>query len=162
MPPSAIDAAAGKAAETYTIPAQIGGEEVLLASTFDVNSPIDGSLIHRCSSASVDDALSAVTAAQAAFPAWRDLPSSAKRDIFLKTAAVFESRSEELSKYMIDETGSSEFWSNFNTSLAADALKDVAGRISSLKGDAPNTDNPETSAIVYREPFGVILAIAPW
>ncbi|KFY55172.1 hypothetical protein V496_07072 [Pseudogymnoascus sp. VKM F-4515 (FW-2607)] len=146
----------------YTIPAQINGEEVILSSTFDVHSPISGSLIHHCSSASVADALSAVAAAHSAFSAWRDLAPAAKRDIFLKTAEIFKSRKEELLRYMIDETGANEFWSNFNISLATDILTDIAGRISSRKGDAPITGNPETSAIVYKEPFGVILGIAPW
>ncbi|KFZ19753.1 hypothetical protein V501_00523 [Pseudogymnoascus sp. VKM F-4519 (FW-2642)] len=152
----------GELGKLYTIPAQINGKEVILSPAFDVHSPINGSLIHRCSSASVADALSAVTAAQAAFPEWRDLPPAAKRDIFLNTAEIFKSRNEELLKYMIDETGASEFWSDFNITLAADILKDIAGRISSLKGDAPITGNPGTSAIVYKEPYGVILGIAPW
>lgn len=156
------DPANGKLGKLYTIPAQINGEEVILTSTFDVHSPINGSLIHRCSSASVVDALSAVTAAQAIFPAWRDLPPAAKRDIFLNTAEIFKGRNKELSRYMTDETGASEFWSDFNITLAADILKDIAGRISSLKGDAPITGNPDTSAIVYKEPYGVILGIAPW
>ncbi|OBT85874.1 hypothetical protein VE02_06079 [Pseudogymnoascus sp. 03VT05] len=152
----------GEPGKLCTIPAQINGEEVILSSTFDVHSPINGSLIHRCSSASVADAFSAVIAAQAAFPEWRDLPPAAKRDIFLNTAEIFKNRNKELLRYMTDETGAGEFWSDFNITLAADILKDIAGRISSLKGDAPITGNPGTSAIVYKEPYGVILGIAPW
>jgi len=161
MAPSA-DPVVAASDKIYTVPAQINGEEIVLESTFDVRSPIDGSLIHRCSSASPADALSAVASAQAAFPAWRDLPPAAKRDIFLNTATVFESRAAELTKYMVEETGAGEFWSAFNVTLAADILKDVAGRISSLSGEAPVTGEPGTSAIVYKEPYGVILGIAPW
>lgn len=149
-------------ADIYTVPAQIAGKETLTSQTFDVRSPIDDKLIHKCASASASDAIAAVDSCQAAFPAWRDLPPAAKRDIFLKTAAVFESRSAELTKYMIEETGASEFWAGFNVTLGADILKDVAGRISSLRGEAPTTGVPGTSAIVYKEPYGVILGIAPW
>ena len=46
--------------------------------------------------------------------------------------------------------------------LAIDILKDVAGRISSLSGSMPATNQEGVSALVYKEPFGVILAIAPW
>lgn len=106
--------------------------------------------------------MSAVDASHATSPAWVSVSPAQKRDIFLRTATIFESRSEELTKYMILETGASEFGAEFNVRLAADILNDVAGRISSITGSAPITDEPATSAIVYREPYGVILAIAPW
>lgn len=148
--------------QIQTVPAYINGAEVTLSSTFDVQSPATNTLIHRSASATVADALSAVTAAQAALPAWRDLPPAAKRDIFLKTAEIFKSRTDEFIKYMVDETGAEAGWAAFNIGLATDMLVDVAGRISSLKGDFPTTSDPGTSAIIYKEPYGVILAIAPW
>ncbi|KFY84022.1 hypothetical protein V500_09681 [Pseudogymnoascus sp. VKM F-4518 (FW-2643)] len=156
------NAASGASEAIHTVPAYINGAELPLSSTFDVHSPSTNTLVHRAASATVADALSAVTAAQAAFPAWRDLPPAAKRDIFLKTAEIFKSRTEELTKYMVDETGSDAGWAAFNVNLATDMLVDVAGRVSSIKGDFPTTSDPGTSAIVYKEPYGVILAIAPW
>lgn len=156
------NAATGTSEAVHTVPAYINGAELPLSTAFDVHSPSANTFIHRSASATVDDALSAVTAAQAAFPAWRDLPPSAKRDIFLKTAEIFKSRADELTKYMVDETGSDAGWAAFNVNLATDMLVDVAGRVSSIKGDFPTTSDPGTSAIVYKEPYGVILAIAPW
>ena len=146
----------------YTVPAQIGGEESILSQTFPVRSPLDGRLLHHCSSASPAEAIRAVESSQLAFPAWAKLPPAQKRDIFLATAANFESRAEELTKYMIEETGASDFWARFNIRLSVDMLKDVAGRISSIKGEAPILGEEGTSAIVFREPYGVILGIAPW
>lgn len=146
----------------HTVPVQINGAELHLSSTFDVHSPTTNTLIHRAASANVSEALSVVGAAQAAFPAWRDLAPSAKRDIFLKTAEILTSRVEELKKYTVDETGATEGWAAFDISLATEVLLDVAGRISSLKGEVPNLADPGRSAIVYKEPYGVILAIAPW
>ena len=63
---------------------------------------------------------------------------------------------------MTEETGASDFWARFNITLSVDMLKDVAGRISSIKGEAPILGEEGTSAIVFREPYGVILGIAPW
>ncbi|OBT56692.1 hypothetical protein VE04_03565 [Pseudogymnoascus sp. 24MN13] len=137
--------------QIHTVPAYINGAELPLSSTFDVNSPSTNTLIHRSASAT-----------GAAFPAWRDLPPAAKRQIFLKTAEIFKSRAEELTKYMVDETGADVGWAGFNIHLTTDLLIDVAGRISSVKGDFPTTSDPGTSAIIYKEPFGVILGIAPW
>ena len=147
---------------TYIVPAQIGGEEVVLSQTFPVHSPIDGRLLHHCSSASPAEAIRAIDSCQTAFPAWARLPPAQKRDIFLATAENFASRTEELTKYMVEETGASDFWAGFNVRLSIDMLKDVAGRISSIKGEAPILGEEGTSAIVYKEPYGVILGIAPW
>lgn len=63
---------------------------------------------------------------------------------------------------MMAETGAAEAWASFDTGLAVEILKDVAGRISSISGSIPQTATEGTSALVYKEPYGVILAIAPW
>ena len=63
---------------------------------------------------------------------------------------------------MIAETGAAEAWASFDTTLAVEILRDVAGRISSIAGTIPQTASEGTSALVYKEPYGVILAIAPW
>ena len=152
----------GASEAIHTVPAYINGAELPLSSTFDVHSPATSTLIHRAASATVADALSAVTAAHAAFPAWRDLPPGERRDIFLKTAEIFKSRAAELMKYMVDETGSEAGWAAFNVNLATDIIVDVAGRIATLKGDFVKIADPGTSAILYKEPYGVILGIAPW
>lgn len=147
----------------YTIPLIIGGKDVTTDTTFDVFSPATGKLVHKCSSASVENANAAVQAAQDAFPAWAALIPTKKRDIFLKAADIMEARGKELGAYNMDETGADEFWaSGFNVPLAADMLRDVAGRISSIAGSIPVLGDPGTSALVLQEPYGVILGIAPW
>ena len=72
------------------------------------------------------------------------------------------SRKEEMIKICADETGAAPAWAEFNLTLAVDILKDVAGRISSIVGTIPTTSQEGVSALVYKEPYGVILAIAPW
>ena len=63
---------------------------------------------------------------------------------------------------MMEETGSDEFWATFNVSLGAEIIRDVAGRISNIGGLAPITNEMGRSAIVWKEPYGVIMGIAPW
>jgi delta 1-pyrroline-5-carboxylate dehydrogenase len=147
----------------YVVPLQIGGKDVVTDSTFDVISPATGKLLHKCASASVDDAIKAIEAAQKAFPAWRDTLPAKKRDIFLRAADILDKRVKELGKYMEDETGAQEFWaSGFNIPVSSDGLRDVAGRIATLNGTIPTIANPERDALIYKEPYGVILGIAPW
>ncbi|TVY32467.1 Vanillin dehydrogenase, partial [Lachnellula subtilissima] len=85
-----------------------------------------------------------------------------KRDIFLLAASLLKSRLSSLQHTMIRETGASPTWAAFDTNLAIQILLDVSGRLSSLTGSIPTASDPGTSALVYKEPYGVILAIAPW
>ncbi|KAH6669255.1 putative salicylaldehyde dehydrogenase [Halenospora varia] len=131
-------------------------------ATFPVYSPATGEHLHNFSSASIADADSAIDAATKALPAWGSLPPNKKRDIFLKAADLMDKRQEELGKHSSTETGAGAAWASFDLGLSSEILRDVAGRISSIAGSIPQTGREGVSALVYKEPYGVILAIAPW
>lgn len=130
--------------------------------SFAVFSPSTGEFLYNFSSASVADTEVAISSAQAAFPKWRSLSPAKKRDIFLKTATIMEDRRERLTNIMVQETGAAVAWAHFNVDLAIDMLKDVAGRISGIAGTIPTCGEEGTSALIYKEPYGIILGIAPW
>jgi acyl-CoA reductase-like NAD-dependent aldehyde dehydrogenase len=146
-----------------TVPLQINGKDVHTSKTFDVLNPSTGKIIHQASSASVADATRAVEAAEAAFEAWADTPPDVKRNIFLKAADILEKRTQEVGKWEEEEVGATTFFaSGFDVPVAVNGLRDVAGRISSIAGTIPALSDPKRSAMVIKEPYGVILAIAPW
>ena len=151
-----------KEATIQTHPLIISNKAHKTANSFPVYSPATGSLLHHFSSASISDTDAAIKAAAAAYPAWKILPPSKKRDIFVKAAEIMDSRRSEMEKYMVNETGAAPGWAAFNLGLASEILRDVAGRISSIQGSIPQTAQEGVSALVYKEPYGVILAIAPW
>lgn len=132
------------------------------SASFPVFSPSSGKHLHNFSSASLDDTTHAINTAQAAYPAWKTLPPSKKRDIFFRAADLLDSRKEALTKAMVEETGGAAGWAAFNLNLASEIIRDIAGRISSITGSIPTTSEVGTSALVFKEPYGVILAIAPW
>ncbi|KAI9726655.1 MAG: hypothetical protein M1834_008968 [Cirrosporium novae-zelandiae] len=164
MAPSATDTSNGDSDSIPTIPLQINGEEVKTATSFPIVSPATKKKIWYSSSASVDDAIRATEAAQAAFPSWSRTKAAYRRDILLKAASLIESRKEELIDYMRQETGAEDFFArNFNIPLSQEIVRDVAGRIAvAIAGSVPESAHNDTNAIVYKEPYGVILAIAPW
>lgn len=147
---------------SYTVPFIINGEERRSDRTFDVVSPATSKVSHQCSSASVGDAEDAVNAAANALPEWRKVPPRERRDIFLKAAGVMEGRRDELVGYMRQETCGAESWCNFNVDTAIDFIKDVAGRCGSVEGNIPQTMDPGVTGLVLKEPYGVVLSIAPW
>lgn len=156
----------GSAKETsgdvHTVPFLIGGKEVHPQKSFDVVSPATGKVVHRCGAASEVEVKAAIDAASTAFKTWKNTVLKSRRDILFKAAAVIERRKEELAGYMVAETGCSQHWADFNLKVAQDLIVDVAGRLATLEGSFPATENEGVGALVLREPYGVVLAIAPW
>lgn len=144
------------------VPLYINGIEKLSGKTFDVISPVTGKVIHKAAAVNVEEAGQAVAAAAEAFKSWQKAAPTQRRDIFLKAADIVQKRSAELIQYMVEETGSADPWAQFNVMLCAETLKDCAGRIATLEGSVPTIADPNRSAIVVQEPYGVVLSVVPW
>jgi acyl-CoA reductase-like NAD-dependent aldehyde dehydrogenase len=148
---------------TETIPLLINGHSITTPKTFPVISPYTNTPIWHSSSASTEDALRAVEAANAAFPAWSTTKPTVRRDILLKAADILESRLDTNASYMRQEMGADEGASaGFVVPLSVRMLREVAGRITSICGSVPVVEMEGQSAIVYKEAMGVILGIVPW
>ncbi|KAI5864765.1 aldehyde dehydrogenase [Durotheca rogersii] len=147
---------------SYTIPLFINGDERLAKDAFDVTSPDTGKVVCRCSIATEADSEAAVEAAAVASSQWRNSLHAKRRDIFLKAAEVMSSRRQEMGQYLVDELGAQRGWADFNIDLAIDMFKDVAGRVVTLDGTLPVSSDPSLTAMVVKEPYGVVLAVAPW
>ncbi|KAF5571853.1 aldehyde dehydrogenase [Fusarium phyllophilum] len=150
------------ATKLHTVPFLINGSDHTSERAVDVVSPASGEVVHRYHSADVKDANVAVEAAAEAFKSWRKTRPSERRDLFLKAAEIMEKRRDELRKYSMSETGSDATWADFDISTGISHLKEVAGRIGTLEGAIPTVSDPNTTALVLREPYGVVVAIAPW
>ena len=147
----------------YTVPLIINGREVRTTTTFDVQDPSTGNILWQSSTATVKEANEACDAAQAAFPAWSSLKAAQRRDILLKAAEIFEKRTDEFSTYMRSETGSLEDWADNGTVPSAwEMIRDVAGRIVTVTSVVPALRDENAHAIIYKEPYGVVVGFAPW
>ena len=149
-------------ADTQTVPLIIDGQDVVTTTTFDVNSPVNGNLLHKSSSASVEDAARAAASAQTAFRTWSNLKPTARRDYLLEAARIMQSRREELIGYQHEETGSAGPFAGVTVDAGIELLKDFAGRIKTIEGALPTVMEEGRRGLVTKEPYGVILGIAPW
>lgn len=146
-----------------TIPLQINNKDVTTSKTIDIRSPATGKVIHSAHVAGVTEAIQAVEAAEAAFESWRDTPFDQKRNIFLKAADILERRMEEVANWQGEETGAPPpFTSGFDVPNTVNQLRDCAGKISGIVGTVPCLSDPKRSALVMKEPYGVVLGMAPW
>lgn len=145
-----------------TIPLFLDGKEATTSTTFDVVSPITNKKLYSCASATEADAEAAIASCARAFPAWSNTKPSVRRDIFLRAAEGFAKRKDECWKYMREETGSERPIFELTFGVAIDACKDAAGLIQTIQGTAPTVAKEGSSALIYKEPYGVVLGIAPW
>lgn len=149
--------------DTSTVPLQINGKEVHTSKTYDVQNPGTGKLLWRSSAATKKEAIAAVGAAQAAFPSWSKTKPAFRRDIFLKASDILAKRGDEFAKYMDEETGSvSTFSKDFGIPTSVEQLRDIAGRIATVTGSVAIPGEEGKSALLLKEPFGVVFGIAPW
>lgn len=146
----------------YIIPLQINGKDVKTSTTYKVVNPTTNELAWESCSASNTEAIEAADAALAAFPAWSKTKVSIRREIFLKAADVMIRRADELSNYIKTETGVDESFTAFNVFASAEQLRDVASRVPTVVGHLPAYNSEDRSAMILKEPFGVVLGIAPW
>ena len=154
---------ASKDSLDHVVPLLINGKEVVNETAFDVVSPVSGKLIWKGSSVSKKQAIEAVEAAQAAFPAWSKTKPSLRRDILLKASDILKDRGEEICEYMEIETGSDDANSKyFNLPSSIEQLRDLAGRIVTVTGNILVPGEEGKSALMYKEPYGVVFGIAPW
>ena len=144
------------------VPLLINNESVVTDIKFEVRAPATGELSGHCSGASADNVSQAIESAEAAFHAWSKMKAYDRRDILLRAADMMASRKEELIQYQREETGSGRPFSEHTLTLGVNFIKDFAARISTIEGTVPNVTLDGEGAMVLKEPYGVILSIAPW
>ena len=141
------------------VPLWINGKEVTTSTTFDVDSPTNSQKLWSSSSASVKEAQQACEAAQKAFRPWSKTKPSQIWQILTKAADILDARREEAAKYMMEETGALRSFADFNINTTIDNLRDVAGRPADIHGTIPPTKAEGQAALVFKEPYGVILGM---
>lgn len=85
-----------------------------------------------------------------------------RRNIFLKAAALIRERIPQYAQIEYAETTSSQGWSGFDLTLAAESIEEVAASATvALRGEVATT-GPGQRAYISRCPFGVVFGAAPW
>jgi acyl-CoA reductase-like NAD-dependent aldehyde dehydrogenase len=150
-------------ATSSDIPLFINGRDIYHDSVFDVVSPGTGEVCWRAVSATIGDATEAVEAAQTAFALWSQTKPSTRAQILYKAADILETNIARHADYMMTEMGADRGTAQyFVTPGAIAACRDIAGRISSVCGSVPAVAREGQSAMVWKEPYGVVLGVVPW
>ncbi|WP_439519822.1 aldehyde dehydrogenase family protein [Hydrogenophaga sp.] len=152
---------------TRTFLNTVNGRHVPADATFESFNPATGEVIGHVARSSVAQVHDAVAAARAAQPAWAARPDAERKALMLKVAQTIEKHAEELALWVTREQGKP---------LGGLGPGQVPGSRFEVMGCKVWTEVPasldlapevvfEDSArrdTVYRKPFGVVAAIAPW
>ena len=142
----------------------IGGEATQARSgaTFTRANPLDGQVATTAPAAAPDDAIAAVEAAAAAFPAWAAAAPGVRRALLMKASHALEARAADFTAAMAAEIGASAIWAGFNVHLAADMLAEAAALTTQIEGQVIPSNVPGSLALAVRQAAGVVLGMAPW
>jgi glyceraldehyde-3-phosphate dehydrogenase [NAD(P)+] len=133
--------------------------------TFDVKTPIDGSIIFRAQMATPNDVNQAIVSAYE-FRRIRDLPAIERIEIFDRTADILEQYEDALVTVLELEAGKTIRDAEGEVSAAIHRLKLTMEEARKsmgeyLPGDWSN-GTVDRMALVIREPVGVVAAITPF
>lgn len=131
------------------------------AQTFAVYSALQGRDIYMAQSADVASAKLAADSSFRAFQTWKKVGPVYRRDLLMKVATILSRRKDELKKIAMEETSCDDAWAEMNVNVAIENLYEVASRITSIAGELPQMTNSEHTALIFKEPLGPILSIAP-
>ncbi|MEO3874598.1 aldehyde dehydrogenase family protein [Nonomuraea sp. B12E4] len=138
----------------------IGGSWTASASDelIEVVNPATEEIIDRVPAGSPDDVEAAVAAARRAFPGWSETPAAERGKLLDGAAALLKQRAEEIAKVISADMGAPlGFALRVQTLLPATVLASYA----QLAESHPR-ESRAGSALVVKEPVGVVAAITPW
>lgn len=138
----------------------IGGELMEGSRKLDVVDPCTGAAFTQVPDADAADVDSAVAAAKAAYPAWRDLAPSARGDVLRAMAAKIAENADELCALLVRETGRPMGLAQFEIlHLGVGYLNYYGG----LEVQPELIVEDDTRRVeLHRKSLGVVGAIVPW
>ena len=151
----------------------IGGAWVEAGNgTYDIVNPATEQVVGQAPDGSVDDAAAAADAARGAFPAWAATPVEERLALLKAASAAIRLKNEELVPLVIAETGATaSVGSRMQVPVCADRFERFSRDIRHVQESmlppiatsaTPLAPGGLISALAYRQPVGVVAAIASY
>ncbi len=138
-----------------------GQDQPGAGGVFQTHSPVDESLICDVAHGTAADIDAAANAANAAFPAWRDLPATERRRILLNVAEAIEARAEEIALCECWDTGQTLRFMSKAALRGAENFRYFADQVVQAR-DGQHLKSPTLMNITTRVPIGPVGVITPW
>ena len=152
-----------KPVELQTVPAWIGGRPISNAARFgDVYNPASGQITKRVAFADAAMIDSAVKAATAALPAWRDTPPLRRARIMQKFLQLMQEHQKELAALVTDEHGKVLADAMGSVQRGIEVIEFACGIPHLLKGEHSENVGTQVDTHTLRQPVGVCAGITPF
>lgn len=140
----------------------INGQPCPTDRTLPSENPCNPSeILGQMGQISLEQAELAVTAAKAAFPAWKATPPTQRAAIIRKAGNLMEQRRAELVAWVVLEVGKPIAEADAEVSEAIDFCRYYAAEMERLGGEINLDVVGETDRYHY-QPRGLVLVVAPW
>ena len=141
---------------------RIGGADRLgSGGVFQSISPVDKSVICDVARGNETDIDAAVDSAAEAFPRWKDMPATERRQILVSVAEAIEARAEEIALCECWDTGQTWRFMSKAALRGAENFRYFADRVVQAR-DGQHLKSPTLMNITTRVPIGPVGVITPW
>lgn len=143
----------------------IGNDHVDTAKHYEVISPSSGETIATVAKGDVEHVDQAVAAAESAFrdSGWRETPPHDRAEIIARAADAIAARAEEISTLSARENGTPvRLAQGLSVGFPIAHMQYFAELARAFVAERPAYVNGSVTAVMRREPIGVVAGIVPW
>ena len=120
--------------------------------------PASGEVLAAVPRGTAYDVDQAVTAAEEAYPAWRDTKSTTRGELIHRWAQLIDEHTTELDQLESREVGRP----HWGPPPMSRILRFIAGQADKVSGLSLPTHTPDVLGLTLREPYGVVGSVIPW
>ncbi len=131
-------------------------------SQFDVHNPATGELLAKVANMGKFETEQAIAAANAAWPAWRQLTAKARATILMKWFHLLHQHADDLARIMTAEQGKPLAEAKGEVMYGASFIEWFAEESRRVYGETVPSTDPSKRYMVIKQPIGVCAAITPW
>jgi malonate-semialdehyde dehydrogenase (acetylating) / methylmalonate-semialdehyde dehydrogenase len=130
--------------------------------TQDVFNPATGKVIRQVALASVETVEQAITAAQDAFPQWRNTPPIKRARVMFRFKELLEANSDKICKMIGEEHGKISHDAAGELQRGIENVEYACGAPELLKGEHSKNVGPNIDSWSEFQPLGVVAGITPF
>jgi succinate-semialdehyde dehydrogenase / glutarate-semialdehyde dehydrogenase len=131
-------------------------------NSFEIHDPADGTLITKVADCTTEDALTAIAAAEKAFPAWRATPAKERARVLRRWFDLMMAHQDELGEILAREQGKPLAEAKGEIAYGASFVEWFAEEARRVYGDVIPAPAGDRELLALKEPIGVTAAITPW
>lgn len=142
----------------------VGGEETMTSETVERRSPASGVVVSTYARGTTQDAEHAISVAREAFESgpWPRMTGMQRGRILTAAATLMRESLDQLVDIEADETGKPTVLARGDVGASIEMFEYAAALAATAHGDAHTELGEDFTALVVREPVGVVAMITPW